>query len=393
MKVPEAVLVAAARSPIGRLGGGLGRLSAGALGRALALELWRRFSIEPNDIDETILGCVLQGGQGMNVARQVAIGAGIPADRPALTVNQVCASGLTAIELAVGQIESGRARLVLAGGVDSMSTAPHLLRRLRNGRRFGPAEVEDLILVDGLTCALEQIHMGDTAEEINAEYKISRKLQDAYALQSQRRYRAAAAKLADEILPLRCADDPDAAALEADELPRESDLAGLARLRPVFAQEGSVTAGNASGLADGAALVLVAERELADRLGMKSLAQLRGFATVGVDPRRMGIAPAPAIQKLLRDHDQSLAGIDLFEINEAFAGQVLAVLAELGIGQDRVNVNGGAVALGHPLGATGARIVVSLIYELARRDGGSGVAALCVGGGMGKAALLEVGAA
>lgn len=391
--MPEAVLAAAARSPIGRLGGGLGRLSAGALGGALALELWGRFSIEPNDIDETILGCVLQGGQGMNVARQVAIGAGIPADRPALTVNQVCASGLTAIELAVGQIESGRARLVLAGGVDSMSTAPHLLRRLRDGRRFGPAEVEDLILVDGLTCALEQIHMGETAEELNAEYQISRELQDAYALQSQRRYRAAAGKLNEEILPLRCADDPDAAALEADELPRESDLAGLARLRPVFAEGGSVTAGNASGLADGAALVLVAERELADRLGMTSLARLRGFATVGVDPRRMGIAPAPAIRKLLSEHGRALDDIDLFEINEAFAGQVLAVLAELGIAQDRVNVNGGAVALGHPLGATGARILISLVYELARRDGGSGVAALCVGGGMGKAALVEVGAA
>lgn len=391
--MPEAVLVAAARSPIGRLGGGLGRLSAGALGGALALELWRRFSVDPNDIDETILGCVLQGGQGMNVARQVAIGAGIPADRPALTVNQVCASGLTAVELAVRQIESGRARLVLAGGVDSMSTAPHLLGRLRNGRRFGPAEVEDLILVDGLTCALEEIHMGETAEELNAEYQISRECQDSYALQSQRRYRAAAEKLTEEILPLLCADDPDAAALEADELPRESDLAGLARLRPVFAPDGSVTAGNASGLADGAAFVLVAERELAAQLGMSSLARLQGFATVGVDPRRMGIAPAPAIGKLLSEHGRTLDDIDLFEINEAFAGQVLAVLAELGVAQDRVNVNGGAVALGHPLGATGARILISLIYELTRREGGSGVAALCVGGGMGKAALVEVGAA
>jgi acetyl-CoA C-acetyltransferase len=391
--MPEAVLVAAARSPIGRLGGGLGKLSAGALGAALAEEIWRRFSIDPREIDETIIGCVLQGGQGMNVARQAAVGAGIPADRPALTVNQVCASGLTAIELAVAQVESGRARMVLAGGVDSMSTAPHLLRRLRDGRRFGPAEVEDLILVDGLTCALEQIHMGETAEEINAEYRLSRELQDAYALQSQRRYRAAAAKLAKEILPLRCAEDPDAAGLEVDELPRESDLAGLARLRPVFSPDGSVTAGNASGLADGAALVLVAETGHADRLGMASLARLPGFATVGVDPRRMGIAPAPAIRKLLRANGRALDQIDLFEINEAFAGQVLAVLAELGISQERVNVNGGAVALGHPLGSTGARILISLVYELARRGGGSGVAALCVGGGMGKSALVEVVAA
>ena len=391
--MPEAVLAAAGRSPIGRLGGGLGRLSAGELGRMLALELWEKFAVDPDQIDETILGCVLQGGQGMNVARQVAIGAGIPPDRPALTVNQVCASGLTAVELAVGQVETGRARMVLAGGVDSMSTAPHILRRLRGGRRFGPAEVEDLILVDGLTCALEQIHMGETAEEINAEYGLSRERQDAYALQSQRRYRAAAARLAEEILPLRGADDPEASGLEADELPRESDAAGLAHLRPVFAPGGSVTAGNASGLADGAALAVVAERELADRLGMASLARLRGFATVGVDPRRMGIAPAPAIQKLLRACALALGDIDLFEINEAFAGQVLAVLSELGLSQDRVNVNGGAVALGHPLGATGARILISLVLELARRGGGRGVAALCVGGGMGKAALVEVGAA
>ncbi len=390
--MPEAVLAAAGRSPVGRLGGRLGRLSAGDLGRCLALEIWRKFSIDPNDVDETILGCVLQGGQGMNVARQVAIGAGIPADRPALTVNQVCASGLTAVELAVGQVEAGRARMVLAGGVDSMSTTPHLLRRLRDGRRYGPAEVEDMILVDGLTCALEQIHMAETAEEINAEYGLSRERQDAYALQSQRRYRAAAGKLAEEILPLRSAADPDAAGLEADELPRASDLESLARLRPAFDPDGSVTAGNASGLADGAALVLVAEREFADRLGLAALARPRGFATVGVDPRRMGIAPAPAIEKLLGEHAQSLGAIDLFEINEAFAGQVLAVLSELGISQERVNVNGGAVALGHPLGATGARILISLVFELARRGGGRGVAALCVGGGMGKAALVDVGA-
>ena len=389
--MPEAVLAAAARSPIGRLGGGLASLSAGALGAALAREIWSRFSIDPGAIGETILGCVLQGGQGMNVARQVAIGAGIPADRPALTVNQVCASGLTAIELAVARVETGRARLVLAGGVDSMSTAPHLLRQLRGGQRYGPARVEDMILTDGLTCALEQIHMGETAEELVAEFGLSRQLQDAYAVQSQWRYRAGAEKLAAEILPLRGAADPDAAALEADELPRASDLEGLGRLRPVFAADGSVTAGNASGLADGAALVLVVERALAGQLGLEPLARPGGFATVGVDPRRMGIAPAPAIRKLLQELDRGLDDIDLFEINEAFAGQVLAVLADLGIGQERVNVNGGAVALGHPLGATGARILITLVYELARRGGGRGVAALCVGGGMGKAALVEVG--
>ena len=388
--MPEAVLIAAARSPIGRLGGGLGKLSAGRLGAGLARELWDRYSIDPGHIDETVLGCVLQGGQGMNVARQVAIGSGVPADRPAMTVNQVCASGLTAVEIAVGQVQAGRARMVLAGGVDSMSSAPHLLPGFRAGRRFGAAQVEDLVLVDGLTCALEHIHMGETAEELNAEYSVSRERQDRYALQSQQRYRAAAAKLADEILPLRSVDDQVAAALEIDELPRTSDLDGLARLRPAFARDGSVTAGNASGLADGAALVAVAERGFAASLGLRPLARLRGFATVGVDPRRMGIAPAPAIRRLLCEHELALEEIDLFEINEAFAGQVLAVLSELELTQERVNVNGGAVALGHPLGATGCRILVSLLYELERRGGGRGIAALCVGGGMGKAALLDV---
>ena len=330
----------------------------------------------------------------MNVARQVAIGAGVPADRPALTVNQVCASGLTAIELAAGQVESGRARLVLAGGVDSMSTAPHLLRRLRRGRQYGPAEVEDLILVDGLACALEHIHMGETAEEINFEYGLSRELQDAYALQSQQRYRAAAAKLAEEILPLRSADNPEAAGLEVDELPRDSDLQGLARLRPVFAPNGSVTAGNASGLADGAALVLVAERGFAHQLGLTTLARLQGFTTVGVDPRRMGIAPAPAIRKLLREHGQSLGEIDLLEINEAFAGQVLAGAGRswdlAGTGQCKWGARSPWATRWEP---PGARILISLVHELVRRGGGRGVAALCVGGGMGKAALVEVGAA
>ena len=391
--MPEAVLVAAVRSPIGRLGGALARLSAGELGQALARELWDRTDVVPTEIDEVILGCVLQGGQGMNVARQVAVGSGIPPERPALTVNQVCASGMTAVELAATQVESGRARMVLAGGVDSMSTAPHLLRALRDGRAYGPAGIEDLILVDGLTCALAEIHMGETAEALNSEYRVTRERQDIFALQSQGRYRAGAARLDAEIAPLRTAADPAAAGLKRDELPRASNLDALSKLRPVFDVDGSVTAGNASGLADGAALVLVAERDQARRQGLPQLARLHGFATVGVDPRRMGIAPAPAIQALLANHALALDEIDRFEINEAFAGQTLAVLDELGLSQERVNVNGGAVALGHPLGATGCRIVVSLLHELARCGGGRGVAALCVGGGMGKAALLEVAAA
>ena len=388
--MPKAVLLGAARSPFGRLGGSLAGLSAADLGQSVAHGLLKRLRIDPAMIDEAIVGCVLQAGQGMNVARQVAISAGIPVERPATTVNQVCASSLAAIELAARQIQAGEAELVLAGGTESMSTAPHLLRSLRAGARYGPAELEDAVLTDGLMDAFEHVHMGMTAERLIGEYAISRSQQDEYALASQQRYRAAAKFLTAEMVVVTSPTQPGHQIPLEDQLPRSTSLEKLAALPAAFCAGGSITAGNASGLADGAAMALVASPAASAGQNLAPLAQLEGFATVGVEPRRMGIGPAPAIRALLARHQLDLEAIALFEINEAFAGQVLAVLAELGLDQSRVNVNGGAIALGHPLAATGGRMLASLAGELTRRGGGLGIAALCVGGGMGKAALISV---
>ena len=388
--MPKAVLLGAARSPFGRLGGSLAGLSAADLGQSVARGLLKRLRIDPAMIDEAIVGCVLQAGQGMNVARQVAISAGIPVERPATTVNQVCASSLAAIELAARQIQAGEAELVLAGGTDSMSTAPHLLRSLRAGARYGPAELEDAVLTDGLMDAFEHVHMGMTAERLIGEYAISRSQQDEYALASQERYRAAAKFLTEEMVMVTSPAQPGHQIPLEDQLPRSTSLEKLAALPAAFCAGGSITAGNASGLADGAAMALVASPAASAGQNLAPLAQLEGFATVGVEPGRMGIGPAPAIRALLARHQLDLEAIALFEINEAFAGQVLAVLAELGLDQSRVNVNGGAIALGHPLAATGGRMLASLAGELTRRGGGLGIAALCVGGGMGKAALISV---
>ncbi len=388
--MPKAALLGAARSPFGRLGGSLAGLSAADLGQSVARGLLKRLRIDPAMIDEAIVGCVLQAGQGMNVARQVAISAGIPVERPATTVNQVCASSLAAIELAARQIQAGEAELVLAGGTESMSTAPHLLRSLRAGARYGPAELEDAVLTDGLMDAFEHVHMGMTAERLIGEYAISRSQQDEYALASQERYRAAAKFLTAEMVMVTCAVQRGQPIPLEDQLPRSTSLEKLAALPAAFCAGGSITAGNASGLADGAAMALVASPAASAGQNLAPLAQLEGFATVGVEPRRMGIGPAPAIRALLARHQLDLEAIALFEINEAFAGQVLAVLAELGLDQSRVNVNGGAIALGHPLAATGGRMLASLAGELTRRGGGLGIAALCVGGGMGKAALISV---
>ncbi len=387
--MPDPVILAAGRSPIGRIGGSLAPLSAGQLGTLTARAVLSNAGISADLIDEVIVGCVLQGGQGMNVARQVGIGAGVPVEKPALTVNQVCASGLTAIELAAQQIVLGNAKLVLAGGTESMSTAPHLLRGARSGIRFGATDLEDCILSDGLTDVFANNHMADTAEKLAAEFAIDRQAQDAYALQSQQRF-ARAADWPAEIVPIDVPKRGGRDRVATDECPRQTSAQQLAELRPAFCSEGTITAGNASGLSDGAAFVVVGSREIADQLGIAPLASLGPSVVVGVDPQRMGIAPAPAITALLQRTGLSIDDIDLLEINEAFAGQVLSVLSQLEINADKVNVNGGAVAMGHPLGATGCRILVSLVYELERRGGGRGIAALCVGGGMGRASLVEI---
>ncbi|MCY3957690.1 MAG: thiolase family protein [Chloroflexi bacterium] len=386
---PEAVILAARRTPIGKYLGAFAELSAADLGRQLAADLLRTARLEPEQIDQTILGCALQAGLGMNVARQIAVRAGIPVERPAFTVNQVCGSGLLAVQLAAQQIWLGQSRVVLSGGVERMSGAPFLTPRDSEGTPDPTASPVDSLQGDGLVDSFEHIHMGCTAERIAAELDISRTEQDAYALESQRRYQAARERLAQEVSPVTVVGSDGSVEISFDEHPRETSDAALAGLRPVFQESGTVTAGNASGINDGAALAVVASRRWANDHGHRYDHVLRGFNTVGIEPGLMGLGPVEAIRGLLDRHRLRKEDVDLYEINEAFAGQVLGVLRQLELDASRVNVNGGAIALGHPIGASGCRILVSLTHEMRRRNARRGVAALCVGGGMGIAALVE----
>ncbi|MDP6350346.1 MAG: acetyl-CoA C-acyltransferase [Dehalococcoidia bacterium] len=382
---PDPVIILAKRTAIGRLLGALSDLSAVDLGAQLARRTLAAAGVDPAAIQQTILGCVLQAGQGMNVARQVAIAVGIPESRPAFTINQVCGSGLKSVELAAQQIRLGEADLVLAGGVESMSRAPFLLQGWRGRGQHSETTLLDSLYRDGLLDSFEGIHMGITAERLAADFDISREAQDAYAAESQSRYREAQESLAEEILPI----DTAVGAFSVDEHPRQTSPEKLANLAPTFQPDGSVTVGNSSGLNDGAAIVLVADRDWADANSLAYNFALRGFVNVGLDPGRMGLGPVDAIRGLRERFDITDADIDLCEINEAFAAQTLAVLKALDLDAAKVNVNGGAIALGHPLGASGARILVTLLHELKRRDARRGIASLCIGGGMGIAALVE----
>ena len=385
----EAVILAARRTPIGKYLGALAGLSATELGRQLAVDLLRTARIAPEQVDHAIIGCALQAGLGMNLARQVAVQAGIPVERPAFTVNQVCGSGLLAVQLAAQQVWLGQHRVVLAGGVERMSGAPFLTPRDSEGNPDSTAAPIDALQGDGLVDSFEHIPMGRTAERIASELGISRSEQDAYALESQRRYRAACDRLAEEISPIVASSANAPIEVRVDEYPRETSLAALAGLRTIFQEDGTVTAGNASGINDGAALAVVASRRWADDQGRRYDHVLRAFHTVGIEPGRMGLGPVEAIRGLLERHGLSDKDIDLYEINEAFAGQVLGVLRQLELDASKVNVNGGAIALGHPIGASGCRILVTLTHEMRRRNAQRGVAALCIGGGMGIAALIE----
>ena len=386
---PEAVILAARRTPIGRYLGALAGVSASELGRQLAVEVVRAAGVAAGQIDHVIVGCALQAGLGMNVARQIAVRAGVPVERPAFTVNQVCGSGLLAVQLAAQQVRLGQSRVVLAGGVERMSGAPFLTPRDGGGGPDASAPPTDALQGDGLVDSFERIHMGCTAERIVAQLGISRAEQDAYALESQRRYQAARARLAEEISPVSIPDPDGPAEVSVDEHPRETSQSALAGLAPVFQSEGSVTAGNSSGINDGAALAVVAARRWADDRDLPYQHVLRGFHSVGIEPGLMGLGPVEAIRGLLERRGLRDQDIDLYEINEAFAGQVLGVLRSLDLDASRVNVNGGAIALGHPIGASGCRILVTLTHEMRRRGAQRGVAALCVGGGMGIAALVE----
>ncbi len=388
MSATNPVILSAARTPFGRFGGVFRDLSAVELGTVAARAALERARIEPDDVDTAVFGQIYQGGAGMNPARQVAMGVGVPNRVPAMTINQVCASGLQAVALAAQAIRLGEAEVALAGGMESMSQVPYVLPDARWGARLGHARQLDTLLHDGLWDAFHDCHMATTAEGLAAEFGITRAAQDEFALQSQRHYAAAlaACHFADEIVPVEVSQRR----VTADEHPRpDTTLERLAQLRPVFDGGTTITAGNAAGINDGATALIVASPAWAAQQGHTPLATLRSVAVVGVEPMRMGIGPVPAIRTVLDRTGLTLADVDLLEVNEAFAAQVLTVEAELGWDRAKVNVNGGAIAIGHPLGASGARVLATLIFELTRRDAARGIAALCVGGGMGIAALVE----
>lgn len=389
----DIAIVAATRTPIGRFQGGLSTVPAHDLSAQLIRAVLQSTGVAAEQIDEVILGQILTAGAGQNPARQAAVNAGLPYEVPSMSLNKLCGSGLKAVHLAAQAIALGDADLVLAGGQESMSLAPFVVHKARTGLGLGHAMMDDTLLRDGLTDAFHNYHMGITAENLAERYGITREQQDAFAVESQRKAVAAmeAGRFKDEITPI---DVPqrkgDPVRVEADEQPRaQTTLESLAKLRPAFKKEGTVTAGNASTINDGAAVLLLASAEKAKELGLPVLAWIRGWASTGVDPAIMGIGPVSASRKVLKKVGWELDQLDLIEANEAFAAQSLAVAKDLQWDMDKVNVNGGAIALGHPIGASGARVLVTLVHEMRRRGAQKGLATLCIGGGQGVAIAIE----
>ncbi|HEY2797980.1 MAG TPA: thiolase family protein [Thermoanaerobaculia bacterium] len=385
-------VLSAARTPIGKFGGSFASLSPADLGEVAAKAALERSGLPPAAVDETIFGHARQAGGGPNTARQVSHRAGVPDAVPAFTVNKACASSLKAITLGALSIAAGENDVVLAGGTECMSATPYLLPRVRFGMRMGHAEIVDAMYKDGFLCPLCGQLMGETAENLVREYGILRAEQDAYAVETQRRAGRAIAegRFADEIAPVTVAGKKGATEVSRDEHPRpDSTVEALARLQPVFDAKGTVHAGNSSGVTDGAAALILATEEEARKAGVEPLARVAAWTSAGVDPARMGIGPVPAIRALLQKTGLSLADVDLIELNEAFAAQVIACVRDLSLDPARLNVNGGAIALGHPIGATGARISTTLLHEMRRRNARRGIATLCVSGGMGMAVLFE----
>lgn len=389
----KAVILSACRTPIGSFGGSLKDFSAADLGAIVIREAIARAGVDAADIGDVIMGCVLQAGAGMNVARQAAIRAGVPVHVPAETVNRVCGSGLQAVVHAVEAVNVGYVDLVVAGGTESMSNAPYIMKGARWGYRMGNSEMVDSMLSEGLTCAIQGCHMGMTAEEIVKRFNVSREAQDAFAAESQKRAEQAigSGAFAKEIVPVEIPQKKgQPIRMDKDEYPRPGTTADkLAALRPAFTKEGTVTAGNASGINDGAAALVVTTEHKARELGRTPLARILSYATTGVDPMIMGMGPVEAVKRAAARAGLSLDQIDLFELNEAFASQSLAVARELKLDPAKVNVHGGAIALGHPIGASGARILTTLVHALQARGGGRGIASLCIGGGMGIAMVVE----
>ncbi len=391
MSTHEIVIVDAVRTAIGNLNGGLSSLPASQLGTHVITSLLERTGVSSGDVSEVILGQVLTAGVGQNPARQAAMHAGIPKERTAMTINQVCGSGLRAVALGMQAIQTGEAGIVVAGGQESMSQAPHA-SHLRNGVKMGNASLVDTMIIDGLWDCFNDYHMGNTAENIASQYQISREEQDRFAAESQQKAVAAIkdGKFKDEIIPVTITSKKGDTVVDTDEFPREGATAeGLAKLRPAFSKDGTVTAGNASGINDGAAVALLMSAEEADKRGLTPLARIASWATRGVDPSVMGTGPIPASRAALESAGWEPAQLDLIEANEAFAAQAISVNREMGWDVSKVNVNGGAVALGHPIGASGARVLTTLLHELKRRDGKKGLVTLCIGGGMGIAMCVQ----
>jgi acetyl-CoA C-acetyltransferase len=389
----DIVIVAATRTAIGKFGGALAKIPAPELGAIVIRELLARARLQPDQISEVILGQVLAAGSGQNPARQSLIKAGLPAAIPAMTINKVCGSGLKAVMLAAQAVRCGDADIVIAGGQENMSASPHVLPGSRDGFRMGDAKLIDTMIVDGLWDAFNHYHMGTTAENIAKQYDISRAQQDEFSVASQNKAEAAqkAGAFKDEIVPVMIPQRKgDPLAFAADEFIKAgTTLESISGLRPAFAKDGSVTAANASGINDGAAAVVVMSAERASKLGLKPLAKIKAYASSGVDPSIMGMGPVPASRRALEKAGWKAADLDLMEINEAFAAQACAVNKEMGWDTSKINVNGGAIALGHPIGASGCRVLVTLLYEMARRDAKKGLASLCIGGGMGVAMAVE----
>ncbi|MDO5078173.1 MAG: acetyl-CoA C-acetyltransferase [Streptococcus minor] len=387
----KVAIVAAYRSAIGSFGGSLKDMKLADLGAQVLAYTLKKSNISPDLVEEVIIGNVLGAGHGQNVARQIALGAGIPDTTSAFVVNKVCGSGLKAVQLAAQSILAGDQEVVVAGGIEIMSQAPYLSRDSRFGKKLGSITLEDSLLIDGLTDAFSGEHMGITAENIAERYQITRTEQDAFALASQEKALRAVenGRFADEIVPLTVKSGRKDVLFDQDEYPRETSLEKLTNLRPAFKKDGSVTAGNASGINDGCAMLILMSETKVTELGLEPLAYIESSAISGLDPAYMGLGPITASQKALAKIKKNIADIDLFEVNEAFAAQAISVLSELGIDPEKVNVNGGAIALGHPIGASGARILVTLIHELEKRNGHLGLCTLCIGGGQGISMIIS----
>jgi acetyl-CoA C-acetyltransferase len=388
----DVVIVAAGRTAVGKFGGSLAKTPASDLGAHVIKHLLAKTGIAPEMVSEVIMGQVLTAGVGQNPARQAVIRAGLPDMVPAMTINKVCGSGLKATHLAAQAILCGDADIVIAGGQENMSASPHVLNNSRDGFRMGDAKLVDTMIVDGLWDVYNQYHMGITAENVAKKYGVSRQEQDEFAVASQNKAEAAQkeGRFKDEIIPFEIASKKGSVVFDADEYIKPGvTLDSLAGLRPAFDKNGTVTAGNASGINDGAAAVIMMSAKKADELGLKPLARIKAYSSAGVDPTIMGMGPVPASQLCLRKAGWSHQDVDLMEINEAFAAQAIGVNKEMGWDTSKINVNGGAIAIGHPIGASGCRILVTLLHEMVRRDAKRGLASLCIGGGMGVALAVE----